>query len=191
MLLAKKDGYRSRSAYKLLDINEKFKILGRGMSVLDLGSFPGGWIQVVVQKTSASNDDSQMIVAVDLQNMEYIPDVTFLQCNIESEIDLLRTKLNGKKFDVVLSDMAPSSCGHRQVDHANIINLCERARDIAVECLKPGGSFVTKILQGEYEKEFFQSVKSHFCKVAYCKPKSSRSGSTEMYIVALKFKNHV
>ena len=160
------------------------------MSVLDLGSFPGGWVQVAVQKTSTSADNSQMIVAVDIQKMEYVPDVTFLQYNIESEIDLLRAKLNGKKFDVVLSDMAPSACGHRQVDHANIINLCEKARDIAVEYLKPGGSFVTKILQGEYEKEFFQSLTSHFSKVSYCKPKSSRSGSTEMYIVAIKFRNN-
>ena len=173
-----------------MDINAKFRIFGNGMSVLDLGSSPGGWVQVAAQKTSATACSSQMIVAVDMQKMEYIPHVTFFQCNIESEIDLLHAKLDGKKFDVVLSDMAPSSCGHKQVDHANIINLCEIARDIAVSYLKPNGSFVTKILQGEYEKEFFQSLTEYFGKVTYCKPKSSRSKSTEIYLVALKFKNN-
>ncbi|MEH0831148.1 RlmE family RNA methyltransferase [Anaplasma bovis] len=177
--LAKKDGYRSRSAYKLLEINSKFKILKRGISVLDLGAYPGGWSQVVLEH--GINE----VTAVDMQEMAPMQGVTFIKCDIREEE--LHERLGGAKFDVVLSDMAPKACGHREVDHMNIINLCEMARDVAVEYLKPGGVFITKILQGEYEQEFRSSLKQYFRKTEYCKPKSSRSESSEIYLVALEY----
>ena len=177
--LAKKDGYRSRSAYKLLEINSKFKILKRGISVLDLGAYPGGWSQVVLEH--GINE----VTAVDMQEMAPMEGITFIKCDIREEE--LHERLGGAKFDVVLSDMAPKACGHREVDHMNIINLCEMARDVAVEYLKPGGVFITKILQGEYEQEFRSSLKQYFRKTEYCKPKSSRSESSEIYLVALEY----
>ncbi|SCV65535.1 Ribosomal RNA large subunit methyltransferase E [Anaplasma phagocytophilum] len=186
--LAKKEGYRSRSAYKLIEINDKFKILQRGRFVLDLGSSPGGWAQVASKNTAIIDSTEPTVVAVDIQSMEDIHNVSFVQCDIDSDHDLLNEKLSGRKFDVVLSDMAPKSCGHRQVDHANIINLCELARDIALEYLNPNGSFVTKLLHGEYEQEFKRSIMPHFSVVSYFKPKSSRKDSSEIYLVALKFK---
>ncbi|MCU7611607.1 RlmE family RNA methyltransferase, partial [Anaplasma capra] len=143
--MAKKLGYRSRSACKLIDIDGKFKILQPGRSVLDLGSYPGGWAQVASERVAKGG--KAHVVAVDTQQMEKIPNVDFVQCDVEHSSDLLREALGDRKFDVVLSDMSPKSCGHKQVDHANIINLCEIALDLAVHTLKPGGSFVTKILQ--------------------------------------------
>lgn len=186
--LAKRDGYRSRSAYKLIEINDKFKILRPGCTVLDLGACPGGWSQVAAKQVVENEGKKGLVVAVDLQPLEEIENVTCLQCDIESEAALLDTYLDNRRFDVVLSDMAPKSCGHRQVDHANIINLCELARDIALQRLVTSGCFVTKILHGEFEQEFKKSLTAHFEKVSYFKPKSSRSESSEMYLVALKFK---
>ena len=177
--LAKKDGYRSRSAYKLIEINNKFKILKRGISVLDLGAYPGGWSQVALEHGVSE------VTAIDVQEMAPIEGVTFLRCDIREKE--LHDRLGDVRFDVVLSDMAPKACGHREVDHMNIINLCEVARDIAVGYLKPGGVFVTKILQGEYEQEFRSSLKQYFRSTEYCKPKSSRSESSEIYLVALKY----
>ncbi len=186
-MLAKKHGYRSRSAYKLIDIDCKFKLFQRGRYVLDLGSCPGGWAQVAAERVAEGG--KAHVVAVDMAPMERIPNVDFVQCDVEHSPELLRAALQDRKFDVVLSDMAPKSCGHRQVDHANIINLCEMALDLAVEFLRSGGSFVTKILQGEYEQEFRRSLQYYFASVTYFKPKSSRSESSEIYLVGTKFKN--
>ncbi|WP_410519520.1 RlmE family RNA methyltransferase [Candidatus Anaplasma sp. TIGMIC] len=184
--LAKKHGYRSRSAYKLIEIHEKFKIFQRGMHVLDLGSYPGGWAQVASELVS--DNSKSMVVALDIQLMEGLPNVEFVQCDIEKDTDVLDGLLRNKRFDVVLSDMAPRSCGHRQVDHANIINLSEMARDVALKYLNLSGSFITKILQGEYEAEFKMSLMAHFESVTYFKPKASRNDSSEVYLIALRLK---
>ncbi|KJV65359.1 ftsJ-like methyltransferase family protein [Ehrlichia cf. muris str. EmCRT] len=188
VLLAKKHGYRSRSAFKLIEIDNKFSILKKGQYVLDLGSSPGGWSQVAVQKVSHSNNNS--VFAVDIQNMDRISNVVFIQCDIINDIELLNTKFHDKKFDVILSDMAPKACGNKQVDHANIINLCEISLDITIKFARENGVFITKILQGEYEKEFYQSMKAHFKHVKYFKPKASRKNSSEIYLVGLGFTRH-
>lgn len=185
--MAKKDGYRSRSAYKLIEINEKYKLLKPGCFVLDLGAYPGGWSQVAAQQVLEGGKKG-LVIAVDLQQLEGIDNVTCLQCDIENEATFLYSHIGNLCFDVVLSDMAPKSCGHRQVDHANIMNLCELARDTALRSLKPFGCFVTKILHGEFEQEFRKSLTQHFETVSYFKPQSSRSESSEMYLVALKFR---
>ncbi|CAI27010.1 Ribosomal RNA large subunit methyltransferase J [Ehrlichia ruminantium str. Welgevonden] len=126
-----------------------------------------------------------------MQEMSSIPNVIFILCDIANKIELLNSTFDKKKFDVVLSDMAPKACGNKQVDHANIINLCEMSLEIAVKFIKPNGIFITKILQGEYEKEFYQSVKYHFNSVKYFKPKASRKDSSEMYLVSLGFKENL
>ncbi|GAT76332.1 ribosomal RNA large subunit methyltransferase J [Ehrlichia ruminantium] len=126
-----------------------------------------------------------------MQKMSSIPSVIFILCDIANNIELLNSTFDKKKFDVVLSDMAPKACGNKQVDHANIINLCEMSLEIAVKFIKPNGIFITKILQGEYEKEFYQSVKYHFNSVKYFKPKASRKDSSEMYLVSLGFKENL
>ncbi|MGN7661059.1 MAG: RlmE family RNA methyltransferase [Anaplasma sp.] len=185
--MAKKQGYRSRSAYKLIDIDNKFKIFQRGRFVLDLGSYPGGWAQVAAERVTC--DDKVHVVAVDVKEMEKIPNVDFVQCDVEDSSHMLYEVLQNGKFDVVLSDMAPKSCGHKQVDHANIINLCEVALNLAVEFLRPGGSFVTKILQGEFEQELYRSLRCYFRSVAYFKPKSSRNESSEIYLVGTDFRD--
>ncbi|QGR02560.1 RlmE family RNA methyltransferase [Ehrlichia ruminantium] len=186
VLLAKKQQYRSRSAFKLIEIDNKFSIFKKGQYVLDLGASPGGWSQVASQKVSHGNSSS--VFAVDMQKMNKIPNVIFILCDIANNIELLNTTFHEKKFDVILSDMAPKACGNKQVDHANIINLCEISLEIAVKFIKYNGVFVTKILQGEYEKEFYQSVKYHFNSVKYFKPKASRKDSSEMYLISVGFK---
>ncbi|WDM85766.1 RlmE family RNA methyltransferase [Ehrlichia sp. JZT12] len=188
VLLAKKHGYRSRAAFKLIEIDNKFSIFKKGQYVLDLGSSPGGWSQVAAQKVSHGNSSS--VFAIDMQNMDKIPNVIFIQCDIANNIDLLNTTFYGKKFDIILSDMAPKACGNKQVDHANIINLCEMSLDIVIKFIQDNGIFITKILQGEYEKEFYQSMKCYFKSVKYFKPKASRKDSSEMYLLGFGFKKN-
>ncbi|ABD45105.1 ribosomal RNA large subunit methyltransferase J [Ehrlichia chaffeensis str. Arkansas] len=184
--LAKKQGYRSRATFKLIEMDSKFSIFKKGQYVLDLGSSPGGWSQFAAQRVSHNNNNP--VFAVDIQNMDAIPNVIFIQCDIINDIELLSDKFHNKKFDVILSDMAPKACGNKQVDHANIINLCEISLDIVVRFTRENGVFITKILQGEYEKEFYQSMKTYFQSVKYFKPKASRKDSSEMYLVGLGFK---
>ncbi|UKC53565.1 RlmE family RNA methyltransferase [Ehrlichia canis] len=186
VVLAKKQGYRSRSAFKLIEMDNKFSIFKKGQYVLDLGSFPGGWSQFAAQKVSHGNNN--LVFSVDIQNMDAIPNVIFIKCDISNEIEILNDKFHNKKFDVILSDMAPKACGNKQVDHANIINLCEMSLDIVIKFARENGTFITKILQGEYEKEFYQSMKSNFKLVKYFKPKASRKDSSEIYLVGLGFK---
>ncbi|AHX03627.1 ftsJ-like methyltransferase family protein [Ehrlichia chaffeensis str. Heartland] len=167
-------------------MDSKFSIFKKGQYVLDLGSSPGGWSQFAAQRVSHNNNNP--VFAVDIQNMDAIPNVIFIQCDIINDIELLSDKFHNKKFDVILSDMAPKACGNKQVDHANIINLCEISLDIVVRFTRENGVFITKILQGEYEKEFYQSMKTYFQSVKYFKPKASRKDSSEMYLVGLGFK---
>ncbi|QXK92426.1 RlmE family RNA methyltransferase [Neoehrlichia mikurensis] len=185
VLLAKKQGYKSRSAYKLIEIDNKFKIFKKGYYVLDLGSSPGGWTQVAAHKVAS--DDKSYVIAVDINHMDPIPNTKFINCDIINNTRLVYDALQDMKFNIVLSDLAPKSCGHKYIDHANIMNLCEIALNIANNFLLAEGIFVTKILQGEYEKEFYQKMKHSFKKVKYFKPNASRKNSPEMYLIGLGY----
>ncbi|MDM8334876.1 RlmE family RNA methyltransferase [Wolbachia pipientis] len=175
-----KDGYRSRSAYKLIEIDNKFELLQAGQKIIDLGASPGGWSQVAAQKGAN-------VVAIDMKPVNMINGVEYIKCNIINELKILKEKFKDQKFDVILSDMAPESCGLKSLDHIRIMLLCEATLSLAKHFLNHGGKFVVKILQGESDKDFFNELKKMFKKVKYFKPKSSRSESTEMYLVSLDF----
>ncbi|WP_045808678.1 RlmE family RNA methyltransferase [Candidatus Neoehrlichia procyonis] len=185
VLLAKKQGYKSRSAYKLIEIDNKFKVFKKGYYILDLGSFPGGWSQVAAHKVTS--DNKFYVTAIDIKNMSPIPNVKFINCDIIGNTQLLYDTLQNVKFNIVLSDLSPQSCGHKYVDHANIMNLCEISLNIANDFLLSEGTFVTKIFQGEYEKEFYQKMKNSFKKIKYFKPRASRKNSSEMYLIGLGY----
>lgn len=188
VLRAKTDGYRSRAAYKLLEINEKYKFLKKGQRIVDLGAAPGGWCQVasrILEATSANPS----IVALDYLPMDPMAGVTVL------ELDFLSEEAPAKVLsalehapDVVLSDMAAPTTGHRQTDHYRTMYLCEVAMDFAIAVLKPKGSFLAKTFQGGTEGEILKKLQSCFTKVYHVKPPSSRPESVELYILALGFK---
>lgn len=183
--MANRDGYRSRAAYKIIEIDDKFKIFSAGKSVIDLGAAPGGWTQVAVQRTKGAK-----VVGIDLQEIEPITGSILIHHDFTDELalTLLAEALENKKADVVLSDMAAPSCGHSQTDHIRIMGLCEIAFDFAKNNLNEGGCFVAKILQGGAEKELLDDMKKHFRTVKHFKPESSRKDSAEMYVVATGFK---
>lgn len=180
---AVKDGYRSRAAYKLIEIQEKYKLLKPGSIVVDLGCTPGGWLQVC-QKFLGS---SGKLIGLDINFMEPIPDVDFIQTDFLLDEGLLKLQesLDGNKCDVVLSDMAAPSCGMPKVDHLRIMNLLEIAYDFALNHLNEGGSFVAKVLKGGTEQELLKEMKKMFKTVDHFKPKSSRKDSAEQYVVAI------
>lgn len=180
---AKKEGYRSRAAYKLLEIDEKVHILKKGQIVVDLGAAPGGWCQVAVQKGCRA-------VAIDLLEMDEIPDVQFFQMDFmeDDAPQVLIDAMGGDGADVVLSDMAHNTIGHRNTDHTKIMYLVEAAYDFAVEVLKPHGAFVAKVFQGGTETQLLARMKKDFKSVKHIKPPSSRKESPETYVVATGFR---
>lgn len=185
---ARLDGYRSRSAYKLLEINEKFKILSSGINVVDLGAAPGGWSQIAAKIIGSDRIKAiNTLIAIDLLPITPIAGVKSLQKDFfandtqKSIEDLL---YNGCA-DVVLSDMAANTIGHGPTDHIRIIDLCESAFHFAMNILKPGGHFITKIFRGGAEGELLTKVKQNFALVKHFKPNSSRKGSSEFYLIAL------
>ena len=185
---AKLDGYRSRAAYKLLEINEKFKILPPGMNVVDLGAAPGGWSQVAAKIIQSDNANAKnKLIAIDLLPIEPIAGVTTLQKDFfaDDTQSLITSHLNNQLADVVLSDMAANTIGHSATDHLRIIDLCENAFRFAMTILKPGGHFVTKIFRGGTEGDLLTEVKQNFTSVKHFKPNSSRKGSSEFYLIAL------
>jgi 23S rRNA (uridine2552-2'-O)-methyltransferase len=185
---AKRDGYHSRAAYKLLEIDDKYKILKKGAKIVDLGAAPGGWSQVAAEITGANNDNPN-IIAMDLLPIKQISGVQFWQGDMQDEAapDIIKNMIGGKA-DVVLSDMGPNTIGHAATDHMRIMILCELAYDFAVEVLKQGGSFVCKVRQGGTEGELLKRMKQQFVKVAHFKPNSSRAESPETYVVAIGFR---
>lgn len=191
--LAKKDGYRSRAAYKLIELDDKFSFLKPGKIVLDLGAAPGGWTQVAVSRVRSANDQPH-VIGVDLLSMDAIAGAMFMQMDFmdDNAPHQIRRHLppgmTQKGVDVVLSDMAPNTTGHAPTDHLRIIGLLEAAYQFACETLKPGGTFVAKVFQGGTEKELLAQMKRDFQTVKHAKPKSSRSDSSEMYVVAMGFK---
>ncbi len=182
---ARREGYRSRAAFKLLELNERFGFLKGARRIVDLGAAPGGWTQVV-REISGSG---VQVVGIDLLEVQPITGAEFIQLDFmadHAEQELI-SRLGGEA-DVVLSDMAASSTGHKQTDHLRTMGLCEAAFDFAIRILRPDGAFVAKVLRGGAEDNLLQGIKLHFKTVKHAKPPASRAESTETYIVATGFK---
>jgi 23S rRNA (uridine2552-2'-O)-methyltransferase len=181
---AKAEGYRSRAAYKLLELDERFGLLARAQRVVDLGLAPGGWAQVVRARVP-----SAAVAGIDLLEVEPIPGVTILQLDFLAEEAPARlVAALGGAPDLVLSDMAANTVGHKQTDHLRTMGLVEAAAWFAIEVLEPGGAFVAKVLAGGTDKDLLALLKRHFAAVKHAKPPASRKGSSEWYVVAQGFK---
>jgi 23S rRNA (uridine2552-2'-O)-methyltransferase len=176
---AKAKGYRSRAAFKLAEIDERFHLLKPGVRVVDLGCAPGGWIQIAIERGASA------VVGVDLLHVDPLPPARILEMDFTDPAcgDMLIEQLGGTP-DIILSDMAPNTTGHRTTDHLRIIGLVEQALDFAIQTLKPGGAFVTKAFQGGETAEVVARLKRHFASVRHVKPKASRPESSELYLVA-------
>lgn len=183
---AQKAGYRSRAAFKLLEIQEKDRLIKPGMKVVDLGAAPGGWSQIARDLVG----EKGQVFALDILSMDPIAGVEFIQGDFrETEpLESLRNLLDGAAIDLVISDMAPNVTGMASVDQPRSIYLCELVLDFARETLKPGGGFVVKVFQGEGFDDFLREVCSSFGRVVSRKPDSSRAKSREVYLVAGNFK---
>ena len=179
---AKIKGYRSRAAFKLLELNTKFELVRKDALVVDLGCAPGGWVQIALKL------GADRVVGIDLLPVEPIGSADMIEMDFmnKNAPKILREKL-GRKPDIVLSDLAANTTGHRQTDHLKTVALVESAAEFAMEVLKPGGSFVTKVFQGGAEEKLLATLKKSFKSVKHAKPKSSRAGSPEMYLVAKGF----
>ncbi|HVV92864.1 MAG TPA: RlmE family RNA methyltransferase [Hyphomicrobiales bacterium] len=185
---AKAEGFRSRAAYKLLDIDARFHLLKAGQKVIDLGAAPGGWSQVAAQRTGAAGGEGQ-VVALDLLEMAPIPGVTFVRMDfLAPEAPGAITALLGGPADLVLSDMAANTTGHKKTDHLRTLGLVEAAAAFASEVLAPGGAFLAKVLQGGTEGELLAALKRDFRTVRHVKPPSSRAESSELYVLATGFR---
>jgi 23S rRNA (uridine2552-2'-O)-methyltransferase len=182
---ARREGLRSRAAFKLMEMDDKFRLLRPGAKVVDLGAAPGGWSQVAAQRAGATG----RVVAIDLLDMPAIPGVEFLHFDFldPAAPDRLKALMDGPA-DVVLSDMAANATGHRKTDHLRIMALAEAAAMFAREVLRPGGSFLCKVLQGGTEAELLASLKRDFATVKHVKPSASRSDSAELYVLAQGFR---
>jgi 23S rRNA (uridine2552-2'-O)-methyltransferase len=186
---ARAEGYRARSAYKLAEIDERFHLLAPGKHVVDLGAAPGGWSQVAAARV-ASTEARPLVVAVDVLDIDPIPGVITLKCDIleEGALGAIQTVLAGAVADIVLSDMAASTVGHRQTDHLRTMRLTEAAVEVAMAVLKPGGDLVAKAFRGGTENELLADLKRAFTSVRHVKPPASRAESVELYIVARGFR---
>jgi 23S rRNA (uridine2552-2'-O)-methyltransferase len=179
---ARTKGYRSRAAFKLVELDEKFHLLKKGAKVLDLGAAPGGWSQVAAARGA-------IVVAADVLEMEPIPGVTFFQADLtDAQVPALLKDALGGSADIVLTDMAAPTTGHRATDHIRTIALVEIALEVALDVLKPGGAFVGKVFQGGSSNELLARLKKAFREVKHVKPPASRAESVELYVVALGFK---
>ena len=191
---AQLEGFRGRAAFKILEINEKFNFLIPGSKVVDLGCAPGGWSQVAVDLVNAigtkKNAKIGSVIGIDLQEMESLPGATFHQIDFMADDSDLQVKniLEGKA-NVVMSDMAASSSGHKKTDHLRIMALCETAAYFAFDVLEQGGTFVAKVLAGGAESDLQNLLKQKFTKVHNVKPPSSRSDSSEKFVVAIGFRD--
>ena len=182
---AKREGFRSRAAYKLVEIDDKFHLLKSSGRVVDLGAAPGGWSEIAARRVGASG----RVVALDILEMKPIAGVDFLQLDFLDDTAPAKLKtLLGGKADVVLSDMAANATGHRQTDHLRIMALAEAAALFAREVLAPGGAFLCKVLQGGTESGLLAELKRDFETVKHVKPPASRSDSAELYLLARGFR---
>lgn len=182
---AKTKGYRSRAAFKLIELDDKFHFLKKGLRVLDLGAAPGGWSQIAVQRIG----ETGKLVATDILEMEPIAGATIVIADfLDNETpDRIKQALGGNA-DVVLSDMAAPTTGHRATDHIRTIALLEAGLQLAEEVLAPGGTFIGKVFQGGASGELLQKLKKHFSSVKHVKPPASRAESVELYLVAQGFR---
>jgi 23S rRNA (uridine2552-2'-O)-methyltransferase len=188
VLRAKREGFRSRAAFKLKEIDDKYKLLKPGMAVVDLGAAPGGWSQIAAAKVGAA-DGKGKVVAIDLLEMGEIPGVTFAQLDFLSNDapEKLRAMLGGGA-DLVMSDMAANTTGHRKTDQLRIVGLVETAAAFAREVLKPGGAFLAKVLQSGADASLLAELKRDFTTIRHVKPAASRQDSSERYLLATGFR---
>jgi 23S rRNA (uridine2552-2'-O)-methyltransferase len=185
---AKREGYRSRAAYKLIEIDDKYHFLKPGMTVVDLGAAPGGWSQIAAKRVGAANGKGK-VIAIDLLEMPEIPGVTFAQLDFLAEDAPAKLlEMIGGRADAVLSDMAPNTTGHRKTDQLRILGLVEGATAFAAEVLNPGGTFVAKVFQSGADAELVTQLKRDFASVRHVKPASSRQDSSERYVLAMGFR---
>jgi 23S rRNA (uridine2552-2'-O)-methyltransferase len=185
---AQTEGYRSRSAYKLIEIDDRHHLLAAGQRVVDLGAAPGGWSQVAAQRVRSTASDPR-VVAVDYRDMEPIPGVVVLRRDfLDEDAPAAIERALGDKADVVLSDMAAPTTGHRKTDHLRTAHLCEVAANFAATILKPGGHFLAKVFQGGTERELLTDLKRSYASVHHVKPPASRTRSVELYLVAKSFR---
>lgn len=183
---SQKDGYRSRAVYKLEELDQKYKLLGKGVTVVDLGAAPGGWSQYVAYKMGSQGK----IFALDILEMDPLPDVDFIQGDFREEavLNQLLDKIGERKADLVLSDMAPNMSGVDAVDQPRGMYLCELALELAQTVLAKGGNYVVKVFQGEGFDEYIRQCRQLFEKVLIRKPDASRGRSREVYVVGLGYK---
>ena len=186
---AKAEGYASRAAYKIKEMDDRYHILKKGKRVIDLGAAPGGWTQVSVERTGSSPEDV-LVVGIDYLNMMHVPGAVILEKDFldDDAPDALIEALGGHPPDIVLSDMAAPTTGHKRTDHLRTMYLVEVALDFALKVLKPGGHFLSKTFQGGTEAELLNLLKHNFQEIHHVKPPASRDGSVELYLFARNFK---
>jgi 23S rRNA (uridine2552-2'-O)-methyltransferase len=185
---ARREGYRSRAAFKLAEIDDKARFLKPGHVIVDLGAAPGGWSQVAAKRVAAG-DDKGRVIAIDVLEMEPVPGVEFLQLDFldPAAPEQLRA-MTGGRADVVLSDMAANATGHKRTDHLRTMALVEAAADFASGVLATGGAFLAKVLQGGTEQSILAALKRDFASVRHVKPAASRADSAELYLLATGFR---
>jgi 23S rRNA (uridine2552-2'-O)-methyltransferase len=185
---AKRDGLRSRAAYKLIEIDDKYKLLKPGMTVVDLGAAPGGWSQIAARRIGAANGRGK-VIAIDLLEMPEIPGVVFAQLDfLSNDAPEKLIKMMGGRADAVLSDMAGNTTGHRKTDQLRILGLVEGAVAFASDVLNPGGTFLAKVFQSGADAELMTQLKRDYATVRHVKPASSRQDSSERYVLATGFR---
>jgi 23S rRNA (uridine2552-2'-O)-methyltransferase len=185
---ARREGYRSRAAYKLIEIDDKYHFLKSGQTVVDLGAAPGGWSQIAAKRVGTANGKGR-VIAIDLLEMPDIPGVSFAQLDFLADDAPARLlEMIGGRADVVLSDMAPNTTGHRKTDQLRILGLVEGAAAFAAEVLNPGGTFVAKVFQSGADAELVTQLKRDYTTVKHVKPASSRQDSSERYVLATGFR---
>ncbi len=189
VLEAKKQGFRSRAAFKLIEIDDKYRFMKPGGRIIDLGAAPGGWSQVAADRVKAGEGTGQ-VIAIDMHGMDPITAVTIFKKDFydEDAVQLLTDTLGGEKADAVLSDMAAHATGHRQTDHINIMALAEAGYDFARRVLKPGGTYLAKVLRGGTEGQMLKLLKHDFATVRHVKPMASRDDSAELFVLATGFR---
>ncbi len=185
---AKREGYRSRAAYKLIEIDDKYHLLKPGMTVVDLGAAPGGWSQIAAKRVGADAGKGR-VIAIDLLEMGEIPGVTFTQLDFHAnDAPEKLVAMLGGRADVVMSDMAANTTGHRKTDQLRIVGLVELAAHFAGEVLKPGGTFLAKTFQSGADADLLAQLKRDFSNVRHIKPAASRQESSERYVLAMGFR---
>jgi 23S rRNA (uridine2552-2'-O)-methyltransferase len=185
---AKREGFRSRAAFKLIEMDGKYHFLKPGMTVIDLGAAPGGWSQVAAKRVGAGQGRGR-VIAIDVLDMPELPGVSFAQLDfLAADAPQRLTEMLGGRADVVLSDMAANTTGHRKTDQLRILGLVESAAAFAVEVLKPGGTFLAKVFQSGADAELLAELKRTFTSVRHVKPAASRQDSSERYVLAVGFR---